>query len=325
MKLKVAIYGYRGIVGRTMLERIKKRNYRKFDFFILKKRNFKYYKNMDIVISCKDNVSSKKLYKEIKNKNWKGYFLDTSSYLRNKNTILLDPINKSQIIEDIKKGKKTFSGGNCTVSLMLISIIGILNKGLNSIYCTTYQSISGAGYNYLDKFLNKNREIFKNIKNNSNFLKRSYIKQFKGSNCFSLEPWIDLDCKNGNSKEEEKGLKETKRILNKNINVYSTCVRTNSIRCHSISVILKFNKDFSLRRFKKHLSNNKYIRIIKNDKAKTCKFLNPIYCAQKYLINVGRIRKFCKKEFSIFIVGDQLIWGAVEPIIRTLFIIKNVN
>ncbi|WDI79415.1 aspartate-semialdehyde dehydrogenase [Candidatus Vidania fulgoroideae] len=326
-KIKLGIFGKRGMVGRTLVKRLKEKYYSdNFDICVLK--NNYIGKNINIIISCKDNNFSKIIIKKIKKKKWNGYFLDTSSYLRKSKTIVLDPLNKKEIIKKLKNNEKFFTGGNCTVSLMLISILGILKLKILGIYCTTFQSVSGGGFKLFNNLLEQNRKILNKIKKNKFFLKTSKVKKitkaFDNILCYSLIPWIDKDIKNGFSKEEEKNYFETNKILNINnkIKVFSTCVRVNSLRCHSLSLIIKFKKDLSLKKFNKLISSNKYIKIIKNNKKKTLKYLNPIYCSEKKKIFVGRIRKVCKKEFSIFIVGDQLLWGAVEPIVRMLKIIK---
>ncbi|WDI79268.1 aspartate-semialdehyde dehydrogenase [Candidatus Vidania fulgoroideae] len=326
-KIKLGIFGKRGMVGRTLIKRLKKRYYKdNFDIYYLENTHIS--NKIHIIISCKGNYFSKFIIKKIKKKKWNGYFIDTSSFLRKTKTIILDPLNKKQIIKELKIKEKFFTGGNCTVSLMLISILGIIKLKISKIYCTTFQSVSGGGFKLFNSLLKQNRKILNNIKKNKFFLKSSNIKKItKGFNetlCYSLIPWIDKDIKNGSSKEEEKNYFETNKILNinKKIRVFSTCVRVNSLRCHSLSLVIKFKKELSLKKFNKLISNNKYIKIVKNNKEETLKYLNPIYCSEKKKIFVGRIKKLCKKEFSIFIVGDQLLWGAIEPVVRMLKIIK---
>ncbi|MGX7589158.1 aspartate-semialdehyde dehydrogenase [Candidatus Vidania fulgoroideorum] len=322
-KLKVGIYGIRGIVGRTLLKRIYiNKDYKKFKIYKLSKNS--HFKKMNIIVSCKEANFSKKITNEIKKVNWNGYYLDTSSYLRKKNTIVLDPINKDYILKKIVK-EKFFSGSNCTVSLMLMSIIGILKLDIKKIYCTTFQSVSGGGYKLFNNFLNQNRKILDLFKKNKYFLNYKNTNIFNKSLCYSLFPWIDKKKEHGFSKEENKGCYETCKILKKKIKVFSTCVRVCSLRCHSLNLILNLKNDISLSEFKKNISNNKYIKIIKNNKKETIKYLNPLFCMEKEVILVGRIRKITKREFSIFVIGDQLLWGATEPIRRMLHIINNVN
>ncbi|MGX7576603.1 Asd/ArgC dimerization domain-containing protein [Candidatus Vidania fulgoroideorum] len=329
-KINVGIIGYRGIVGSCFIDRIiKQKDHKKYNFYIIcenyiKIKNFKckkidFLKKIDILISCKDENYSKYLINKLKSKKWNGYYLDCSSYLRNKETIVLDPLNKKEILNKIKEGKKFFAGGNCTVSLMLISLIGILKKyKIKKIYCSTYQSISGAGYKYFKKFLKLTNKILKK----NNLLKKKGLNLNNNRICFSLIPWIDKDLNNGYSNEEKKGQYETRKILsNRKIQIYSTCTRVNTTRCHSLSLLIKIKKKIKLCKFIKNIKNNKYIKYIENKKKQTEKKLNPINVMESDRISVGRVRKFGKYYFSIFVIGDQLIWGAVEPIRRMISII----
>ncbi|WP_458659157.1 aspartate-semialdehyde dehydrogenase [Candidatus Vidania fulgoroideorum] len=333
MKIKLGIFGIRGVVGKTLLGRIKK-NF--LNLFKIKKIKSKDYfdnkklskiKKCKIIISCKDKLFSKKMYFYLKNNKWKGYWIDASSYFRRskKSVISLDLINKKTIIKKINNNYKIFCGGNCTVSIMLIAIGGIINN-LKEIFCTTFQSISGAGY--LDtanlfkncfliskKILKSNGDIFESANKVFNKINNNLV--------YSLVPWIGKDEKK-NSEEENKAVYEIKKIIGKKIKIHSTCVRVNSFRCHSESIIIKTIKDITLNEFKYKISNfSKYVRIVNNKKNDTIKKLNPNYVSFKEKIYIGRIRKIKSKTFSIFVIGDQLIWGAVEPLLRLAKIIYN--
>ncbi|MGX7589302.1 aspartate-semialdehyde dehydrogenase [Candidatus Vidania fulgoroideorum] len=324
----IGVFGYRGLVGRILKKRIKK--YIKNDKIkYIKLNHFLFKQNFDILISCKDSIFSRKLYKIIKKKKWKGYFIDASSEFRMKNNsiIVLDPLNKDKIKSKTDKGLKIFCGSNCTVSLTMISLLNFFKLNLISkIYCNTYQAISGAGYKETISLFNNCGKILRK-KINFNTLEKKIFKYNKKNLSFSLTPWIG-DNKYGTTDEELKGSNEINKILKsvklKKIKVYSTCVRVNVLRCHSISLLLKLKKKTSKNKFIKILKNN-FIKIIKNKKSDTVKMLNPVYVSGRSTIYVGRIRKISKKIFSIFIVGDQLIWGAVEPIIRTAKIILKKN
>jgi len=216
---------------------------------------------------------------------------------------------------------------------MLMALRGLIKEKvkIKEIFCTTYQAISGAGFSFFDEFLNQVRFLTEKI-NNNNFINNEIInneickKQFPKVNigynlAFSLKPWIDEDRFSGSSKEEEKASFETEKILNKNISIYSTCVRVNCLRCHSQSLIIRLNKDLSLKKFIKKISNSKYSKIINNDRLSTIKYLDPVRIQGSKFVFIGRIRKLKKKTFSIFTIGDQLIWGACEPLLRMLKII----
>ncbi|MGX7585886.1 aspartate-semialdehyde dehydrogenase [Candidatus Vidania fulgoroideorum] len=341
MKPKVGIIGYRGIVGGTLVERIiKKKDCKNYDlmFFGKEEKNKNVFKENDfinlfkcnILVCCKDKEYSFECYKTLKDKNWKGYWVDCSSCFRkcSKSTIVLDPINKPEILKSIKL-KKLLCGSNCTVSIMLLGIKGIIfKKKILEIVCTSFQSLSGAGYLYLKKSIS-NLSDFMKLKNNTS-LKNLLDAKIKDeeTNCFSLIPWIGKKVGH-NSEEEIKGDYEVEKILHyrlkSKIKVFSTCVRVNTLRCHALSITIKLKKDTNLKKFIKTLSKNKYVRIIKNKPKETISKLNPNYVSGRSKIFIGRIRKIKKRMFSLFIVGDQLIWGASEPIRRTIKILyKNV-
>ncbi|UOQ33082.1 Aspartate-semialdehyde dehydrogenase [Candidatus Vidania fulgoroideae] len=338
---KIGLIGYRGIVGNIIFKKIKKTLFRKKNlsfFFFGKKtkekknfyseRDYKKIFNCDIIIICKDAVYVSLLYRNILKKKWKGYLIDSSSFFREKkkSTLCLNPLNGRYIKNRIKKKKKIFCGGNCTVSLMMIALKNLFKKNLiKSIYCTTFQSISGAGYIYSNKIIKTLRKTFKRKINNFIELNKFILKK-KDRNFLPLIPWIGT--KKNEPEEELKGELETniilKSIKRKKVKVFSNCVRVNSVRCHSQSIFLKTNKKISLKKFKKIIKKNSHIVYVKNKKKETLKYLNPNFVSGRKKIFVGRIKKIKKNVFSIFTIGDQLIWGASEPLFKTLiYIIKN--
>ncbi|XAO72599.1 MAG: aspartate-semialdehyde dehydrogenase [Candidatus Vidania fulgoroideorum] len=336
----IGIIGVKGIVGKIIKNKIKNNKNWKIKYFekekyIKNKKNIykiktKKIRKCIIIINCKNEKFSKKIYEKLKKINWKGYYIDASSAFRmnKKSIICLDPLNKNKIKEFIKNKGRIFCGSNCTVSLTLISILKLIKKKIiKNILCNTYQAISGAGYKETNKLFRNNykklKEIFKKKKKKININKIKFKK-----NCFSIQAWIGKNRKT-NSEEEKKGEKEINKILNLNkknkIKVFSTCIRINVFRCHSINLIISLKKDMKIKKFKK-IIKNKYIKIIKNNKMDTLKKLNPNIISEKNKIYIGRIRKVKKKMFSIFIVGDQLLWGAAIPLIRTAKIItKYIN
>ncbi|MGX7589440.1 aspartate-semialdehyde dehydrogenase [Candidatus Vidania fulgoroideorum] len=336
---KIALLGPRGLVGKTFIQRFKK-NKIKMKLYCFGSKNkyknhFKSYnlniiKKFKIVVCCKDNIFSKNFYKKLKKKKWNGYWIDASSNFRlsKKSVLVLDPINKKKIIKEIKKGKKIFSGCNCTVSILLISICNFVKKNMiKSIICNTYQSISGSGYKETYKFFKNCFRILKKIFSNKNFFKNlnnninNKIIKKKDFLSFSLCPWIG---EKGiyESSEEKKSYLEAEKIIGKKININSTCVRTNSYRCHSEAITINLKKKIKMKKFYK-IIKSKYVKVIKNNEKDTKEKLNPLNVSGKNFIYVGRIKKINRNSFSIFVIGDQLIWGAAEPLVRILKLINN--
>ncbi|MGX7589583.1 aspartate-semialdehyde dehydrogenase [Candidatus Vidania fulgoroideorum] len=309
--MNVGIIGYRGLVGRILLNKLKKKKFLK----ITKIKNFKKKKKFQVILYCGNAENSNYFYLKCKKK-FNPIWVDSSSFFRNNknSTLLLDPINKKEIIKSLEKKKKIYSGCNCTVSIMLIALGGII-KNIKKIYCHTYQSISGAGYLETLKLINDYKKITKNFKKKISYIEKKIIKD--KTICFSLSPWIGKDKKV--PEEEIKGEFETRKITKRKIEVNSICVRISSLRCHSEAIILKINKNLKKKEFiKKIYKFKKFIKIVKNNKKSTLKILNPIYIMKKKNIYLGRIKKINKFTFSLFIIGDQLLWGATEPLIRFL-------
>lgn len=372
MKL-VGLIGWRGMVGSVLLQRMIEEN--DFDHiqpiffsttihgketpkFIKKYTKYKiqdafsidFLKSLDIIITCQGTKYTKEIYPKLRLNGWKGYWIDSSSLLRmEKNSIIvLDPINKKSIIKGIENGIKTFIGGNCTVSLMLMALGGLfINNLVEWISVSTYQAASGAGSNHMKELLlqmgvlhtNISKYLkdpsysvleiekkFTKISKSINFPKKNFTVPLLGS----VIPWIDSQLKNGKSKEEWKGEVETNKILNRKhiIPVDGTCVRIATLRCHSQSFTIKLKKDISILDIQEILKNqNKWVRIIPNEKKSTTYKLNPFEVTGTLSIPIGRLRKLSigKKYLSAFSVGDQLLWGAAEPIRRILKILIEKN
>ncbi|WP_343152536.1 aspartate-semialdehyde dehydrogenase [Buchnera aphidicola] len=304
-------------------------------------------KKMDIIITCQGTEYTEKVYFELRKQNWKGYWIDAASSLRmNKDSIIiLDPVNNSLIEKSIKKGFKTFVGSNCTVSLMLLALGGLFVKDLIEwISIHTYQAASGSGAKSMLELLQQTGIVFNKISNlimNSHVLEIEKkvnaiiqsndfpIENFKAPLAYSLIPWIDKKMKNGQSKEEWKVQAETNKILyrcNNPIRLDATCVRVSSLRCHSQSFLIKLKKDISIPEVENILSShNPWVKVIPNTIKDTLSYLNPIAVTGTLNIPIGRLRKSIigSKYLSAFTVGDQLLWGAAEPIRRMLsFLIK---
>ncbi|WP_343191822.1 aspartate-semialdehyde dehydrogenase [Buchnera aphidicola] len=371
MKKKVGFVGWRGLVGSVLLERmILKDDIYKFNikFFTtsqvghngpkINNKKFGILENaydlqklteMDIILTCQGSKYTEKVYFNLRKLGWKGFWVDASSHLRvNDNSIIvLDPINYNFIMKSIEGGCKTFVGGNCTVSLMLMALGGLFSKNLiKKIFVSTYQAVSGAGSYYIKNLLLEMGILHKSVKNdlyknNISILKieniiSSLLKSKKNVGIFNnipiagnLIPWIDSDNLDGNSKEEIKGEFETNKILNLNklkhkVIVDSLCVRVSTFRCHSQSLLIKLNKNMNISEIKDILMNhNKWVKIIQNDKLNTITNLTPAMVSRTLNILVGRIRKsnFGNKYINLFSIGDQLLWGASEPLRRMIKIL----
>ncbi|NIG99253.1 MAG: aspartate-semialdehyde dehydrogenase [Buchnera aphidicola (Periphyllus acericola)] len=367
MKKTVGFIGWRGMVGSVLLNRIlKKKDFLNFNFIFFSTSQFS-FKNpefnrfnsnkilkdannldelfeLDIILTCQGSDYTNKIYYKLRNSGWSGYWIDASSDLRMKidSVIVLDPINKKNIIQSIDRGIKTFIGGNCTVSLMMLALGGLFRNDLIEwISFSTYQAASGGGSGYilellkqikfLNKYLSKDDNLSKSIldiekkitkitQKNSFPIKNSLVPLI-----LNLIPWIDLDMSSGQSKEEWKMEAETNKILslkdNKKILIDGTCVRIGSLRCHSQSFLIKLKKNIDISNIEDIISSdNKWVKIIKNNKNDSIKKLTPLSVTGTLNIPIGRIRKLSlgNNYISAFSIGDQLLWGAAEPLRRML-------
>jgi aspartate-semialdehyde dehydrogenase len=366
----VGLVGWRGMVGSVLLKRMQEENdFIKINpvFFstsqsgqdgpiinnvrhnILKDAyNINLLKKMDIIITCQGSMYTNKIYPHLRNNGWKGYWIDAASTLRMKSDsiIILDPVNHHIIKNSIKTGIKTFIGGNCTVSLMLMSLGGLFEKQLIEwISVATYQAASGAGARHVIELLKQMGSLFNSV--NADLLNSSKsildiehkvtqisrsaifpIKYFSVPLAGSLIPWIDEAMTNGQSREEWKSQAETNKILGlKNkVLIDGTCVRISSLRCHSQSFIIKLKKEISLENIEEIISNhNRWVNVIPNNMRDTLLKLTPSAVTNTLSIPIGRLRKLNMgpKYLSAFTVGDQLLWGAAEPLRRMLNILIN--
>ncbi|MGX7589718.1 aspartate-semialdehyde dehydrogenase [Candidatus Vidania fulgoroideorum] len=335
----VGFIGYRGLVGYTLVSRlIYKGDYPNYNFIyfgstpVLNSTTFSEYdykliSKCDIILCCKDSDYSYNCYRNLKLLNWSGYWLDASSCFRKckKSIIVLDPLNKDLILSNLNK-RRIYCGGNCTVSIMLLSIIRLLKLGLvDSIYCTSFQSLSGAGFKYLSSVVTISKDI---LYSTDTYSSKGLLDISLSNNplYLPLSPWIGNKV-GDSSEEEQKGIDETNIILSSigisKISVFSTCVRVSSIRCHSLSLIIKLNKNLHIRSFLSILRCNKHVVLVGNNANDTITKLNPNYVSGREYIYIGRVRKIASYTYNIFVVGDQLIWGASEPIRRVLNIINS--
>ena len=303
-------------------------------------------KKYDVILTCQGSEYTQKVYPRIKNENWNGYWVDAASLLRmdSDSIICLDPVNDELIKESLSKNVKTFVGGNCTVSLMLMALNGLFeNNCVEWVSSMTYQAASGAGAkNMIElikqmKFLGETGEdIIKNDKgiieidqkiseslNHQLFPKDSFGHPLAGN----LLPWIDVPVEFGMSKEEWKGMTETNKILNtdKVIPVDGTCVRVGAMRSHSQALTIKLTKDVPIDEICQMIDEaNDWANVIPNEKEETLKNLTPAKVSGTMNIPVGRLRKMRMGDeyLNAFTVGDQLLWGAAEPLRRMVNIIR---
>jgi len=367
---KVGFVGWRGMVGSVLMKRMQEES--DFDdinpfFFstsqagekilisgikgsiLIDANDIEALAEMDILLSCQGSDYTKKVLGPLREKGWDGHWIDSASTLRMQDDalIVLDPINKKAIDQAYIDGNKNWVGGNCTVSLMLLAIHGLISEGVvDWISSMTYQAASGAGAKnmkellvqmgqlneaVIDKINLKNTNILdldrdvQNMMNSNGFTKDSFGVPLAGS----LIPWIDQDLNDGQSREEWKGHVEANKILGthyKSIYIDGICVRTGVMRSHSQALTIKLKANLSLKKINDLLSSgNSWVKLIPNKKDISMKELSPAAVSGKLPIAIGRVRKLNigKNYISAFTVGDQLLWGAAEPIRRMLRILVN--
>lgn len=299
-------------------------------------------KTMDIIITCQGGDYSKDIYPKLKDANWNGYWIDAASAFRMDDdaTIILDPLNLDVIQSDLDKGVKKFIGGNCTVSLMLMGLGGLFKEDLvENLVTHTYQAASGAGAAAMMELLKQSHQITSSVELNTTHALQAEksVTQLLNSNTldtdkflaplsFSLLPWIDSPMENGQTREEWKAMAEANKILRKDIEIPidGTCVRVPSLRCHSQAFTIKLRKSVDIKTVEELIgSHNDWVEFVPNEKEATLARLTPSYVTGTHKIPVGRVRKtnFGPLYLNAFSVGDQLLWGAAEPLRRMLLIL----
>lgn len=303
-------------------------------------------KALDIIVTCQGGDYTGEIYPKLRNAGWQGYWVDAASTLRmeDESIIILDPVNRHVIEEGLNKGVKTFAGGNCTVSLMLMSLGGLFaNNLVDWVSVATYQAASGGGARHMRELLVQmgmlHADVAKELQNPASAildierkvtaLTRSGslpVDNFGVPLAGGLIPWIDKAWENGQTKEEWKGQVETNKILGTSqpIPVDGLCVRIGALRCHSQAFTLKLKKDVPLAEIEQILAaHNDWVKVVPNDRERTIRELTPAAVTGTLTTPVGRLRKLnMGPEFlSAFTVGDQLLWGAAEPLRRMLRIL----
>ncbi|MDO9264326.1 MAG: aspartate-semialdehyde dehydrogenase, partial [Desulfosalsimonadaceae bacterium] len=308
--------------------------------------DIKILSGMDIIVTCQGGDYTKKVYPALRSAGWKGYWVDAASSLRmeNNSIIVLDPVNRHVIDKGLAGGVKNYIGGNCTVSLMLMAVGGLFAKGhIEWITSMTYQASSGAGANNMRELVRQmgvisgaGEEFLSDPASSILELDRRVIQTMRSQefpvNYFGVPlagsaiPWIDTALPSGQSREEWKGFAETNKILEtaSPIPIDGICVRIGAMRCHSQALTIKLTKDLPVPEIESIIASaNEWVRVIPNTKEDTIKHLTPAAVTGTLDIPVGRIRKLNigPEYITLFTVGDQLLWGAAEPIRRVLKII----
>lgn len=302
--------------------------------------------SLDIIVTCQGGNYTQNVYKKLRNSRWSGYWIDTASFLRmdKASVIVLDPVNREIIDNALISGIKTFVGGNCTVSLMLIALSGLFAAGhINWISSMTYQAASGAGAKYMKELIaqmaflgDSAKAMLDNPASSAIEIDNIISEQLRGKDipnqnftvplAGSLIPWIDSLMESGQTKEEWKGFAETNKILQtkESIPIDGLCIRVGAVRCHSQALMIKLNHDIPLKELSEIIKNgNQWVKLVTNNKEATLQYLTPASVNGRLTIPVGRLKKMLMgpKYITTFTVGDQLLWGAAEPIRRILKII----
>jgi len=304
-------------------------------------------KAMDAIVSCQGGDYTTDIFPKLRAAGWSGHWIDAASTLRMESdaVIVLDPVNMHVIQDAYAHGNKNWVGGNCTVSLMLMALNGLFKADLVEWATSmTYQAASGAGAQNMRELLNQMGEAHRVA---SDFLKdpasaildidrevagtlrdeRFPTAQFGVPLAGSLIPWIDKDLGNGQSKEEWKGGVETNKILGREANpvlIDGLCVRIGAMRCHSQALTIKLKKDVPIDEISQMLAEaNQWAKVIPNEREVSMRELTPAAVTGTLITPVGRLRKLNMGNdyLSAFTVGDQLLWGAAEPLRRMLRIL----
>ena len=301
-------------------------------------------KAMDIIISCQGGDYTSAVFGKLRQSGWQGYWIDAASTLRmgQDAIIILDPVNLPVIKQALHDNVKNYIGGNCTVSLMLMAVGGLFEEDMVEwMSAMTYQAASGAGAQNMRELLLQMGEAHRVAKDllddpasgildidrevagtlrNGNFPTQNFGVPLAGS----LIPWIDKDLGNGQTREEWKGQSETNKILGRSdhaVPVDGICVRVGAMRCHSQALTIKLKKDVPLDEIEDILAaSNNWVRVVPNERESTMKELTPAVVTGTLTVPVGRLRKLAMggEYLSAFTVGDQLLWGAAEPLRRML-------
>lgn len=365
--LRVGFVGWRGMVGSVLMARMREEgDFRGFEpiFFsstqagqkapdvgldappVKDAFDTKALFELPVIVTCQGGDYTKRVYPELKQMGWKGYWIDSASTLRMDadSIIVLDPVNLKVIQKGLKEGIKTYVGGNCTVSLMLMGLAGLFAAGqVEWISSMTYQAASGAGANHMRELISQMKalgdeaaDLLEDPASTAIAIDARVTRKMRSADfptsffaaplAGSLIPWIDSPMPSGQTREEWKGCVEANKILGtrETIPVDGLCVRVGAMRCHSQALTIKIKDDLSVREIEEIIKGgNQWVKVVPNEKEATIKELTPACVSGTLTVPVGRIHKMLMgpRYVTAFTLGDQLLWGAAEPIRRILRII----
>ncbi|WP_025647075.1 MULTISPECIES: aspartate-semialdehyde dehydrogenase [unclassified Psychrobacter] len=373
--LTVGLVGWRGMVGSVLIERMREEkdftgitpvffstsnsggDAPSFDGISPSKlkdaHDIKSLADCDVIITCQGGDYTQKVHQPLRDSGWEGYWIDAASTLRmdEDSIIILDPVNRNVIDNALAHGKKDFIGGNCTVSLMLMAIGELFNRGwVEWVSAMTYQAASGSGANNMRELISGMGVLQDAVKaelsdpasaildidkkiaetqRSADFPQQYFGVPLAGS----LIPYIDSQMDNHQSREEWKGGVETNKILGNdeqsNIPIDGMCVRIGAMRCHAQGLTIKLKKDIPLSEIEEALqgSDNEWLDVVEDTKEATVERLTPVAVTGTLTVALGRLRKLNMgpEYLGAFTVGDQLLWGAAEPLRRMLNIIREQN
>jgi len=369
----VGLVGWRGMVGSVLMERMQSQGdfeliepiffttsnvggkapqFAKNETQLLDAKDISALSKCDIIITAQGGDYTNEVFPKLRAANWNGHWIDAASSLRMKDdtVIILDPVNKSVIEKSLYAGGKNWIGGNCTVSLMLMAMGSLMNKGwIEWVSAMTYQAASGAGAQNMRELLEQMGALHSSVKDElsnpasaildidrkvtqtlreSSFPKENFRNTALAG---SLIPWIDVAVENGQSKEEWKGGAECNKILglppfrtNGSVPIDGLCVRVGAMRCHSQGLTIKLKKNIPLQDIEDTIAaGNEWVKVIPNQREITEKELTPAAVTGTLSVPVGRLHKLAMGDdfLGAFTVGDQLLWGAAEPLRRMLRIL----
>ncbi|AYC33533.1 aspartate-semialdehyde dehydrogenase [Pseudomonas cavernae] len=304
-------------------------------------------KSLDVILTCQGGDYTSEVFPKLREAGWQGYWIDAASTLRMDDSavIVLDPVNRKVIDQSLDNGTKNYIGGNCTVSLMLMALGGLYEAGLVEwMSAMTYQAASGAGAQNMRELIKQmgaiNASVADDLANPASAIldiDRKVAEAMRGDSfpvdqfgvplAGSLIPYIDKELPNGQSREEWKGQAETNKILGRfksPIPVDGLCVRIGAMRCHSQALTIKLNKDVPISDIEGLISqHNPWVKLVPNQREASMRELTPTAVTGTLSVPVGRLRKLNmgSQYLGAFTVGDQLLWGAAEPLRRMLRIL----
>ncbi len=365
MKLKTGLIGWRGMVGSVLMQRMQAEG--DFDhiepvFFttsnvggdapdvgvaapaLLDAYDISALSQLDAIITCQGGDYTKSVYPKLRAAGWEGFWIDAASALRMEDSavIVLDPVNGELIRDALLDGTKTFVGGNCTVSLMLMAMQGLFDADLVEwVSAMTYQAASGAGAQNMRELIAQMGAIHDSVAEQLDDPGSAILDidrqvtatlrsdglpkdNFGAALAGSLLPWIDSELENGQSREEWKAEVEANKILGRSsrpVPVDGLCVRVGAMRCHSQALTIKLKQGVAMAEIEERLAAaNEWVQVVPNHRPESLAQLNPAAVSGELMIPVGRLRKLSMgpEYLSAFTVGDQLLWGAAEPLRRML-------